>query len=145
MNRRSILSSLSSMFVAALAWPRQAEAGNSAKGVKTTYQTRVFNGYYDTTTKQLVAGGAALEVYYHQVGKSRDIAILAPGQVATFKSVPVVEGPTVFLTVYNSGIVGSPGSSARFEQDTLILYILTNASPPIGIPTITKAPAGVKF
>ena len=132
------------MFVAALAWPRQAEAGNAAKGVKTIYQTRVFNGYYDTTTKKLVAGGATLNVYYWKALNSFDQAILAPGQVGTFNSVPMVEGPKVLLTVFNPAL-DVVGFSARFEQDTLILYILTNASPPSGAPTTTQAPAGVKF
>jgi len=48
MNRRSILSSLSSMFVAALAWPRQAEASESiGRSFKTSPQGLLFAKVYN--------------------------------------------------------------------------------------------------
>ncbi|MEI7688311.1 MAG: hypothetical protein WCL32_25170, partial [Planctomycetota bacterium] len=78
MNRRSILSSLSSIFVAALAWPRQADAsgGIDPKApTKTTFYIRVYNGLYINTGRtakrtanrtaavgQLVPGQATLDV-----------------------------------------------------------------------------------
>ena len=145
MNRRSILSSLSLMFVAALAWPRQAEAGNAAKGVKTTYQTRVYNGYYDITLKKLVAGQRTYLVHYSNLGKplsgSKD---LLPGQTVSFQS-RILKDTKVFIDASTTTPIVQQGKGV-FVQDAPVLYVLVRESwVSQGLLVVEEAPAGVKF
>ena len=155
MNRRSILSSLSSMFVAALAWPRQADAagGVAIKAPKTTFYIRVYNGLYINTGRtakrtanrtaaagQLVPGQATLDVNAY----SRNPSItLLPGTTHEFTQ---RKSYTPFDSTFyaKNGDAASSFNLRQAYPETTMIYLLVNASGTAA-PTITRAPPGVTF
>jgi hypothetical protein len=155
MNRRSILSSLSSMFLAALAWPRQADAGDSIdpKAPKYAYSIRVYNGLYINTGRtakstanrtaaagQLVPGQATLNV---QAYSQNPFITLLPGVPEQFTQ---RRSYTPFDSTFYAKN-GNAASSFNLRQtypETTMIYLLVNASGTAA-PTITRAPPGVTF
>ena len=156
MNRRSILTSLSSMLVAALAWPRKAEAmtgyGPGPAGPdgeqqfkrwnvpNTEFHTKIYNGYCEDGV--VYPGTATLAVAAY--GRSPS-ATLLPGQTATFDLRSVGGDSFNKVTAQHLATLGKT-SVAFFTQpiNIPILYILVNVTGT-DAPTITQAPAGVKF
>ncbi len=159
MNRRSILSSLSSMFLAALAWPRQADASDSIdpKAPKYAYSIRVYNGLYINTGRtakstakstanrtaaagQLVPGQATLDV---QAYSRNPFITLLPGMTHEFTQ---RKSYTPFDSTFYAKN-GNAASSFNLRQtypETTMIYLLVNASGTAA-PTITRAPPGVTF
>ena len=150
MNRRSILTSLSSMLVAALAWPRKAEAMTGVRQTSqpfktlavpnTEFHTKIYNGYCEDGV--VYPGTATLAVAAY--GRSPS-ATLLPGQTATFDLRSVGGDSFNKVTAQHLATLGKT-SVAFFTQpiNIPILYILVNVTGT-DAPTITQAPAGVKF
>ena len=145
MNRRSILSSLSSMFVAALAWPRQADATGGPKTLP-TYYIKVYNGVYVSAGRtakrtaaagELVPGQSTVDVKAYG---AISFTTLPPGGQCTFSR----ERSTNPLMSNFIAKNGDATSQMGLSQGTNILYILVSASGGAA-PTIELAPAGVTF
>lgn len=146
MNRRSILSSLSSMFLAALAWPRRAEAGSpSAKVPFKTFTTKVYNGSYVQNT--LVPGQAPVNVSaYNQQAVS-----LLGGSTKTFSSDQNQDLIQTLVRAFTTPQSANTSSYTFFAQGVgegypmqQTIYVLVSVGYT-GKPTITQAPVGVTF
>ena len=140
MNRRSILSSLSSMCLAALAWPRNAAGGDSAEKNARTFTIKVKNARV-IEGGMIVSGQYPLNVWAYDPTKKKT---LTSGAVGVYTRTAPVD--SIFATIY----AGSTGMSLRETslstvQVDAVLYYLAYADSPTGTPTITKAPAGVTF
>jgi hypothetical protein len=145
MNRRSILSSLSSMCLAALAWPRNAAgAGGDVFGKNYSYHVKVKNAFVGEGGK-LISGSSELDVWAYT---RANIATLTGGAVRlyTFQN--------------NSGNDITADISALFPLEPLsetflginqkrntTLYVLAYADSLTRTRRITikQAPPGVTF
>ena len=149
MNRRSILSSLSSMFVAALAWPRQAEAGNGSRGKvyvppNHLYTTKIYNGSYDKQKQTLSPGLYAVNVSAY----GQAAVTLAGGGKTQFESERGL-GTESRVLATNPETPQPETRSAVFDQyadtSSSVIYVLVCAASLTATPTITLAPSGVRF
>ena len=145
MNRRSILSSLSTMFVAALACPRRAEAGVNLLPKltnKTTFVTKLYNGSYFQNS--LVPGQIPLNVKAY--GQS---AVTLTGGAKKEFSKTVAQGSwadKVFAeTASRSSFLDCHQEVGGNYPSQQTIYVLVSVATPDGKPTITQAPDGVTW
>lgn len=141
MNRRSILSSLSSMCLAALAWPRNAAGGGTGgtKNSTSTFKTKFYNGAW--VGNALIPGQATLEVDAYN---AYEYTTITAGQIIE----KTFSGKASFLQnvvrAKNSQPPGDLSQQIIRQTGGTTLYFLVFASGN-GAPTITQAPNGVVF
>lgn len=142
MNRRSILSSLSSMVVAALAWPRRAEAGvNLIKEKKYTYTTNFYNGFY--VQNSLVPGQVPVNV---RVYEQNAVTLLGGDKKAFSLTVNSnQQNALVYATTTSTRAVPFHQTADGQYPDQKDIYVLVSADPQTGEPRITQAPNGVTW
>ena len=145
MNRRSILTSLSSMCLASLAWSRQARAGsprpNNAYSGKFDigYAMRVKNGLF-------VDGRVVNGQYPVNVGGYGQwpLKTLAGGQVGEWRA-SSSESPVSSPVAAQSTSTPPKKSDTVIQQQPIVIYVLVNLTSPDASPKITLAPPGVTF
>jgi hypothetical protein len=141
MNRRSIFSSLSSMFVAAIVWPRNAEAEfGAAKTIKETNTIKVKNA-------RVIEGGIIVPGQYplNVSAYSSAAKTLGSGEVGVYET---KTEKSVLATVIYAAIVSDASKKNALTVDQAkgsTLYYLAYSDGPTAAPTITQAPPGVKF
>ena len=144
MNRRSILSSLVSMFVAALAWPRHAEAArnNYKTDPSALVFAKVYNGFYLSGTG-LIPGQYAINVYAY--GQTQYKITMTGGAIRLWSK--IANNSTEPCTIDAASAVNANAKFQTVENQGYgtTLYFLVNSSGPNAVPTITRAPAGVRF
>jgi len=149
MNRRSILSSLSSMFVAALAWPKQADATSEPKKFP-TYYIKVYNGIYVSAGRtanrtaaagELVPGQSTVHVKAYG---ATSFTTLSPGSSCQFSKEASNSKAVKSTFIAANGDATSTLALSQEKNAGQILYLLVNASGSAA-PTITAAPPGVTF
>jgi hypothetical protein len=144
------------MCLAAIAWPRNAEAaagaGGDGKFAPIIFYVKVYNGVYVSPTRtanrtaaagQLVPGQSTVDVKAY----GYNYITLSPGGSYMFSKQNGVQDPNRLVSVFyakNSGAVSELTLEQRKDQKTITLYVLVNASGKEA-PTITLAPAGVTF
>ena len=139
MNRRSILSSLSSMCLAALAWPRNAAGDGGSKTTSYTYKTKFYNGAWNGTA--LIPGQATLEVDAYN---TYQFTTISAGQKIEKTITAKATNIENLVQVKNSQPPGKQSQLIVFQKDGSTLYFLVFASGN-GTPEITQAPFGVTF
>ena len=146
MNRRSILTSLSSMCLAALAWPRNAAGGgiSDPKNPKNTFTIKVKNAFVGEGGK-LVPGSSELDVWAYGGDQIKSLTGGAVGVYTnkTFSSsITEVDISAAFPEPPKQEAVIS-----IFQDKNTTLYYLAYADSFTRTRriTITKAPAGVTF
>ena len=144
MNRRSILTSLSSMCLAALAWPRNAAGSDDGKDVNSTYTIKVKNAFVGEGGK-LVPGSSTLNVWAYDASKSKT---LAGGAVGVYTK-QVNDSGLIKATIYAAfpELPKQETSISIFQDKDTTLYYLAYADSFTRTRriTITKAPPGVTF
>jgi hypothetical protein len=145
MNRRSILSSLSSMCLAALAWPRNAAAaGSGPKYALPSYNIKVKNAFVGEGGK-LIPGPSTLNVWAYAADQ---VKTLTGGDVGKYGK-GLNYGGRLQVTIYaafpEQPIQQTTATIYQFPDTTL--YYLAYADSRTRTPRITieQAPAGVKF
>ena len=147
MNRRSILTSLSSMCLAALAWPRNAAGGgftyDNSKSTDNEYTIRVKNAYVGDGG-ELVPGTSTLNVWAYGAGKT---ATLTGGAVGVYTQTTILN--TLNVTIY-AAFPEMPKqetaiSITQYKNTTLYYLAYADSLTRTRRITITKAPPGVTF
>ena len=136
MNRRSILSSLSSMCLAVLAWPRNAEAEfGAAKSVKKTNTIKVKNARV-IEGGEIVPGQYPLNVSAYSSGAKT----LGGGEVGVYET---KTEKSVLATVIYAALVSDASKKNALTVDQVkgsTLYYLAYSDGPTAAPTIMLSP-----
>ena len=139
MNRRSILTSLSSMCLAALAWPRNAEAAvpnvGAAKGATLTNTIKVKNARV-IEGGEIVPGQYPLNVSAYSSGAKT----LGGGEVGVYET---KTEKSVLATVIYAALVSDASKKnalAVNQSKGSTLYYLAYADGPAANPTIMLSP-----
>jgi hypothetical protein len=150
MNRRSILTSLSSMCLAALAWPRNAAGGGgrtnlTIKVPKAIYKIKVKNAFVGEGGK-LIPGSSTLDVWAYS---DSQITTLTGGDVRLYQK-QLDNDPGQIKVEISAAFPEEPiqKTSIEITQKTdTTLYFLAYADSLTRTRriTITKAPPGVTF
>ncbi len=154
MNRRSILTSLSSMCLAALAWPRETKAGPGGAAAlrsgKDSKGAPPVNLYVRVKNALVIEGGVIvpgqypLNVWAYDPAK---VKTLQGGEIGEYKSADTYkEEILVTIQARNTGTPPRETSRSFFQtrKDTT-LYYFAYSNGPAEAPTITQAPKGVTF
>jgi len=134
------------MFVAALAWPRQAEAGQASDKASPGefVHAKVYNGFYLSGTG-LIPGQYAINVYAY--GQTQNKITMTGGTIRFWLANNSINNTTT-CTINAASAVNTNAKSQKSvsnQRNGTTLYFFANSSAPNEAPTITQAPAGVTF
>ncbi len=143
MNRRSILSSLSSMCLAALAWPRNAAGEGSAAKTKYKYTIKVKNAFVGEGG-ELVAGSSTLNVWAYGPNQKKT---LTGGAVSAFSTQSPFDGirATIYAAFPEMPIQETSITILQEENTTLYYLAYADSLTRTRRITIKQAPDGVTF
>jgi len=147
MNRRSILTSLSSMCLAALAWPRNAAGGGRSNlTIKDpfTYKIKVKNAFVGEDGK-LISGSSELDVWAY--GKA-NVATLTGGAVRlyTFQDTSGYVIDVAISAMFPLEPMSQTSLNIKQKKDTTLYYLAyADSRTRTRRITIERAPDGVTF
>jgi hypothetical protein len=154
MNRRSILTSLSSMCLAALAWPRETKAGPGGAAAlrsgKDSKGAPPVNLYVRVKNALVIEGGVIVPGQYPLNVWAYDpaqVKTLQGGEIGAYKSENVTGQFNVLVTIQarNTGTPPRETSLSFLQPALTTLYYFAYSNGPAEAPTITQAPTGVTF